>query len=77
MYRPATPFDQGYSDGEIGLKSNVPREYTAQQQLEYYRGYNQGYEYYLRKLDMSQRPSRPYSGPYIDSSWIPKDGKYS
>jgi hypothetical protein len=79
MRLPQTPYEQGLSDGEYG-KYSVPRGYTRAQVDEYTHGYERGYEYYRRKIDMDRR-SRGSSGgspvPYIDGSWIPKNGGYS
>lgn len=76
MRLPQTPFEHGLSDGEFG-QYRVPREYTRAQEEEYKRGYDRGYQYYLQKLDVSRRPGGSSPVPYIDDSWIPKNGGYS
>lgn len=73
---PMSPYDIGYSDGSRGLRADCPRGYTAQQTEQYMRGYNQGYDQHRKELYASKEHSSGNYGPYLDSSWIPKDGHY-
>lgn len=75
MQPPPTPFEVGFSDGEFG-QYRVPRQYSWEEAEEYRRGYNKGYDYYRQKL-MSQYSKSDDYGPYLDKSWIPKNGGYS